>query len=89
MSVTHIAGPVIEIGRRKIQRCSVCGEKLCDNLPHLQGRVHAVSTSGDPGFLSWEAGRLVRVDGVSQYMLNHVDGDPLPSDSCISLMEET
>jgi len=30
-STTHIAGPRIEACGRIIQRCSLCGEKLCDS----------------------------------------------------------
>lgn len=86
MSTTHIAGPVITIGSRKIQRCSVCGEKLGDNLPFLQGRV--ASAGGPPEFLSWPVGELVQFDGNRQSVLAHADGDQLPDDSCIGLVEE-
>lgn len=30
-TVTHIAGPVMNIDGRAIQRCAVCGEKLIDS----------------------------------------------------------
>ena len=86
MSVTHIAGPVAEIGDRKIQRCIVCGEKLEDNFAILSGMVASVG-SAPPKFLSWEVGCLVQVDGNRRSTLAHDDGTNLPDDSCIDLVE--
>ena len=90
MSVTHIAGPVIEIGQRKIQRCAVCGEKLGDNLPFLQGRVGVVSTDPNRRYemLEWEPGGLVRHDGNHWAVVEHDNGANLPRDACIDLIEE-
>jgi len=84
-SVTHIAGPVMQIGQRKIQRCAVCGEKLGDNLGILQGLV--ASVGGSPEFLSWEPGGLVQVVGNRMSALEHVDGTELPTDTCLDLVE--
>lgn len=86
MSVTHIAGPVITIGDRKIQRCSVCGEKLNDNLAILLGRLAAIGEP--PKFLSWPVGEPVRFDGPAQFIVPHKDGDHLPPDCCIALVED-
>lgn len=87
-SVTHIAGNIVDINGRTIQRCSLCGDKLIDSknmeIPQApNGQVLHVGT--------WEVGRLVR----------HYPGDPehwvlieetldavLPLDSCIALVEE-
>ena len=84
-SVTHIAGPVIKIGPRQIQRCAVCGEKLADNIEILKGLV--ASPDGPPEFLSWDPGCLVRVDGHRASMLEHDDGTNLPDDTCLTLVE--
>lgn len=85
MSVTHIAGPVAQIGPRKIQRCIVCGEKMADNIDILEGRVAAVG--GPPEFLSWPPEELVQYDGNRRSVLAHEDGSNLPADSCIDLVE--
>jgi hypothetical protein len=89
MSVVHIPGPVIAVGRRKIQRCAVCGEKLVDNKAFIEGRVMAWSREnlegGTPGF--WPTLEPIRVDGTLSYVIEHVDGEQLPDDSCITLVE--
>lgn len=93
MSVVHIPGPLITIGPRKIQRCSVCGEKLGDNLPFLQGRVAAVVVPGDKqkgpiDILAWPVGCPIRVDGNHTTVIPFKDGDQLPDDCCLALVEE-
>ena len=96
MSVTHIAGPVVTIGCRRIQRCSVCGEKMCDNLPYLQGRMafpepqesEGLCPSGLDTMSTWEPAELVRFEGDAQYAILHIDGESVPEDCCIDLVEE-
>lgn len=97
MSVTHIAGPVITVGCRRIQRCAVCGEKMKDNLPFLQGRTAdffgpQTSKGSCPSELdsmrTWGPGSLVRYKGNSQVTLPHIDGESVPEDCCIELVEE-
>jgi hypothetical protein len=84
-SVTHIAGVRLDIGGRVIQRCSLCGEKLIDNLNESvpigpDGKVRKTC--------SWPIGRLVRVmlrNPRRSLLLE--DTDKLTDDSCISLIE--
>jgi hypothetical protein len=84
-STTHIAGPIITAFGRIIQRCSLCGEKLCDS------RDHAAPLNPDgtaPEFPTWQSGRLVRVDhGNPAHWIMLDDTDKLPEDSCFGLME--
>lgn len=86
MSVTHIAGNVITIGLRKIQRCPVRGEKLVDNIDELNGRI--ASPDGDVTTSFWPVAELVQIEGNRSSVLQHVDGNNLPDDSCINLVEE-
>jgi len=52
VSVSHIAGLVIEIGGRLAQRCSWCGADLLGPLP---GAPNVPKTAG------WPAGAVVRI----------------------------
>lgn len=84
-SVTHIAGPAITACGRVIQRCSLCGAKLCDS-----NNVAIVTTREDqePKFPTWEVGRLIRVSAgnPTNYMLLE-DTDRLPKDTCFDLLD--
>lgn len=85
-SATHIAGPPITVNGRVIQRCSLCGYKLCDNL-----RVMMPTKEGEetPVFPTWEVGRLVRVtEGNPTGYILLPETDKLPDDSCIDLVED-
>lgn len=58
MKTTHLSGPRITIGDRSIQRCSICGEKLCDS----KGQMGVVGPDGEPPkFNYWEPGRFIEV----------------------------
>jgi hypothetical protein len=85
MSVTHVAGPVIGINGRGIQRCMVCGEKLGDTL----NQMAPVNPDGSaPVMLSWRAGALVSFDGNRQSdegLFEAAEG--LPDDFCLALVE--
>lgn len=85
-SVTHIAGPKITACGRIVQRCSLCGEKLCDS-----NRTAMASEPGRPApeFPTWEVGRLVRITSgnPTAYQLLD-DSNKLPEDSCIDLIEQ-
>lgn len=63
----HLAANPIVIGDRVIQRCFVCGFKLCDN----KGVVAPVNADGSaPRFPTFEVGALVNVsegDGVTGF----------------------
>jgi len=86
MSTTHIAGPAITACRRVVQRCSLCGEKLCDS----KGVMMSAGPDGRvPEFATWPVGRLVRVSvGQPTSYVLLADTDQLPPDSCIDLLED-
>ena len=85
VSTTHIAGPAITACGRVVQRCSLCGEKLCDS----KNVMAPTGPNGEPPtFPTWEQGRLVRVtrgNPTAWHLLP--DTDKLPDDSCIDLVE--
>lgn len=85
MAIVHVAGPVVGIGTRIIQRCAVCGDKLADNI-----RV-AMPLNPDgslPSFPTWKEGDLIEFDGHRQNVVGNFGEDgPLPDDFCIILVE--
>jgi hypothetical protein len=84
MSVTHLAGPTITIGKRIIQRCSICGDKLCDNINTSMPIIKGSATK----FPTWETGRLVQIEEGNPKTYSLLDDtDKLPDDSCINLVE--
>ena len=86
-TVTHVAGPVVTIQGRSIQRCVVCGEKLCDS----NGQMGVCGPGGEPPmFVHWAERALVRVAPGSPTELSlvgdFVDTEP-PEDFCLALVE--
>lgn len=80
-TITHISGNTLNVCGRTIQRCSLCGAKLCDS----EGTMSPVEQDGSaPVFPTWETGRLIQVTAgnPTQYVLLP-DTDKLPDDSCI------
>jgi hypothetical protein len=77
-ALVHIVGMYCRINDRLRQRCTWCGAVLIDvdtaNMAVPEGQ------EGGPG--TWPVGALVRVDGNLTYVVDHVDGDPLPEDAC-------
>jgi hypothetical protein len=88
-SVTHVAGPVVSVHGRAIQRCPVCGEKLCDNL----GQTGPVNDDGSaPEFLAFGERRLIEVMGgnPTRYVDvgDFVQCETLPENFCLALVEK-
>ncbi len=85
-TVTHIAGPRLDVCGRIVQRCSLCGEKLCDS----KNVAMALNEDGTPPeFSTWQVGRLVRVTrGNPTSFVLLPDTDKLPDDSCLDLVED-
>lgn len=82
-SVTHIAGPEITIGGRRMrQRCSWCGATLIDyDLTRVAVQVRPGEEPRLPG--TWEVGRLVRVDAGNPTIGQLLEPtDELPDDAC-------
>jgi hypothetical protein len=80
-TLTHIAGPALNVCGRTVQRCSLCGAKLCDS----EGTAAPLNPDGSaPGFPTWPVGRLVQVEtgNPTRYSLLP-DTDKLPDDSCL------
>lgn len=84
-SITHIAGVTLTIGDRIIQRCSLCGTVLCDNL-NISTPLN--KDGSIPVFPTWATGRLIRVHlgNPTRYELLD-DTDKLPDDSCYSSID--
>lgn len=85
-STTHITGPTVTVCGRVVQRCSLCGEKLCDS----KGVMMPLNKDGSvPVFATWEVGRLVRVTpGFPTSFVLLEDMHELPMDSCLDLVED-
>lgn len=81
-TVTHLAGPRIDVCGRIIQRCSVCGTKLCDSL----GAMMPVNRDGSPPvFPTFPEDRMIQVtlgQNPTRY-LPLPPSDKLPPDACI------
>lgn len=80
-TLTHIAGVRLDIGGRIVQRCSLCGAKLCDSL----NTATPLNPDGScPEFPSWPTGRLVQVEAGNPTRSSLLpDTDKLPEDSCV------
>lgn len=89
-SVTHLAGAVVRIGKkphgRVIQRCAVCGDKLCDNVNFAA----PLGPDGAPAeFATWPEGHMVKVSGGRSVGQGSFAGAArLPKDFCLMLVEE-
>lgn len=85
-TVTHIAGVTLTVCGRVIQRCSLCGEKLCDS----KNCAMPLNEDGSvPEFPTFETGRLVQVEEGNPTRFSVLpDTDCLPDDSCLVLVED-
>lgn len=84
MSVTHIAGPVIVLGGRLIQRCVVCGEKLADSK---NTAMAALEDGTVPSFPTWRQAAFVQFDENRQSETGVFTHAPIPDDFCLALVE--
>jgi hypothetical protein len=66
-TATHVAGPIIKVGERSVQRCCLCGEKLADTNDMTQ---------------FWVEGALIKINNrFMQLVGDYVDDkSPLPDD---------
>lgn len=85
-TVTHIAGMTLTVCGRVIQRCSLCGEKLCDS----KNAMMMLDPNGQmPRFPTFETGRLVQVtEGNPTRFEVLADSAVLPEDTCLDLVED-
>lgn len=84
-SVTHLAGPVVTIRGRAIQRCVVCGEKLCDSL---NTAAPLESDGSEPIFPTWQEQAFVQMEGNRTSQVGNLRHTPLPDDFCLALVEQ-
>jgi hypothetical protein len=92
-TVSHLAGPAITFAcknprhvPRIIQRCSVCGQVLIDNIR----QAAPLNEDGTPPKTpTWEVGRFIQVTpgNPTEYRMLEDDSDKLPADSCLELVE--
>lgn len=88
-SVVHLAGNPVRLGDRIIQRCLICGEKLCDNA----GLMFELAEDGTvPNFPIWEVGSLVEHSGSRWSVVGQTDNPNFeagcfPERCCIELVE--
>lgn len=84
-TTTHIAGPPVCLGGRVIQRCVVCGEKLCDSLNCMMPEEPDGSV---PQFPVWRQGDYVQTEGNRTTTTGNIcNNDPVPEDVCLDLVE--
>jgi hypothetical protein len=86
-TVSHLAGPWVDFGGRIIQRCVVCGEKLCDN----KNTAQPLNADGSvPTFPTFERGHFIQVSvGENPRRLVDIgESEKIPPDSCIALVED-
>jgi hypothetical protein len=80
-TISHIAGVTLNVCGRTVQRCSLCGAKLCDSL----NTAAPLNPDGsEPVFPTWPTGRLVQVEAGNPTRSSLLpDTDKLPDDSCL------
>ena len=91
MAFSHLAGVVVQVCDRVIQRCSICGAVLADS----KNTAAPLNEDGSiPEFPTWEVGRFVRVTpgNPTSYVLLDVVTNPngdnkLPPDACFDLID--
>lgn len=87
-STTHIAAPKVTIGSRILQRCLVCGFKLCDNINVAMPLEPDGSVPKFPTFPEWELIRCTEGNPTHWEVLPHKNGEHLPKDACINSLVE-
>jgi hypothetical protein len=84
MSVTHIAGLIVTVNGRLIQRCAVCGEKLVDGSWHCPYNITLTSCEGHKiGVSSIPPGSIVSIDDGTVTIGDQYSRD----DNCLPLVE--
>ena len=84
-SITHFTGPRMDVCGRIIQRCTVCGAKLCDS----ESVAIPNKPDGSLGeFATWEEGRVIRVSLGNPTLTELLPlDDRLPPDACVVGMD--
>jgi hypothetical protein len=84
-TITHFVGPRMDVCGRIIQRCTVCGARLCDS----QDVMMPYQLDGRPGeYATWPEGRVIRVTLGNPTRTEVLpDNERLPSDACVLGMD--
>lgn len=89
MPTVHLAGNAVVLDGRVIQRCLICGEKLCDSLgcmvaPNVDGTV--------PEFATWTIGAWIEIEGhrsseIGKTESPQFEARDIPENCCLELVE--
>jgi len=85
-TLSHLAGPTIILNGRVVQRCVICGAKLCDSL---NCAMPLEPDGSDPEFPTWPKGEWVQVTTGIPGVINWTllgDLEKIPEDSCIEFI---
>lgn len=85
-TLSHLAGPAIIVSGRTIQRCLICGAKLCDSLNCM---IPLEADGSVPEFPTWPKGEWVQVTTGVSGMTNWTllgDSEKIPEDSCVEFI---
>lgn len=90
-SMVHLAGIVITVGTRVIQRCSLCGAALIDAESSLMAELtpKGIKHLSPESVSRWVCGTLVEVDAGSPTRMTHIEPeveDKLPENTCIYVL---
>jgi hypothetical protein len=77
--IVHIASQAVQIGPEIRQRCVWCGYEI--TAVDLRLIAVQIEHANDP-YPTWPGGGLIAVDGPATYVVEHKDGDKLPSTFC-------
>lgn len=85
MTLTHIAGPAVNIGGRVVQRCAVCGELLGDSKNQMgpvgpNGELTQIPTWRTGGLIETTEGNPKRFTDVGHL----AESGELPSSLCLA-----
>lgn len=83
-TLTHIAGVRLEVCGRVVQRCALCGAKLCDS----ENAAMPLNADGSvPEFPTWPVFGLVQVEVGNPTRSSLLpESNKLPSDSCVEFI---
>lgn len=87
--IVHLAGTSINVAGRIIQRCAICGEKLCDS----KNVAIPLEEDGTPGkFATWPVGGWIETEGSFSIVVGEtetptIEAYQIPSECCVELLE--
>lgn len=76
--IVHVAGAVVSLDGRVIQRCAVCGLKMFDN------KYHGVCPWPPGGYIDLQ---VLDDDRISGSMVGNIAEGRIPTNNCLVLVE--